>query len=121
MSRQQLETSVLGPTTRVVGRISGEGSLRIEGSVKGDLNVNGSAEIAEGGSIEGNVRAETLDIGGSLLGDGSASGPIAIRSTATVRGELRGGAISIEPGSKVSVRLETEFELDFAGNRERRR
>ena len=38
---------------------------------------------------------------------------IAVRCSATIRGELRGAEISNEPGARVSVRLETEFELDF--------
>jgi cytoskeletal protein CcmA (bactofilin family) len=120
MARHNLEVSVLGPATRVTGRVSGEGGLRVEGTLKGDLNVTGDAEIAEGGSVEGNVQADALDIGGSLLGDATARGPIAVRSGALVRGELRGSEVSIEPGSRISVRLETEFELDLGGPQRRR-
>jgi cytoskeletal protein CcmA (bactofilin family) len=115
MARHPTESSVLGPTTRIVGRVSGQGALRVEGAIRGDVQVNGEAEIAEGASVEGNVQAEALEIGGSLLGDAVARGPIAVLSGAVVRGELRGSEISIEPGSRVSVRLETEFELDFGG------
>jgi len=120
MPRSSHEISVVGATTRVTGRISGSGALRIEGTVKGDVNVNGDAEIAEGGSLEGNLQGEALDIAGSLLGDGRASGVIAVRSGALVRGDLRGSEVSIEAGARVSVRLDTEFELDF-GSAQRRR
>jgi cytoskeletal protein CcmA (bactofilin family) len=119
MARHGSEISVLGPQTRVIGRISGEGALRIEGTVRGDVAVNGPAEVAEGASIEGNVSAESLEIGGTLLGDVSSQGPVAIRSGAVVRGELRGSEISIEPGSRVSVRLDTEFELDLGPGKRR--
>jgi len=78
MARHGSEISVLGPQTRVIGRISGEGALRIEGTVRGDVAVNGPAEVAEGASIEGNVSAESLEIGGTLLGDVSSQGPVAI-------------------------------------------
>jgi cytoskeletal protein CcmA (bactofilin family) len=120
MNRPQLELSVLGPATRVTGRINGAGALRIEGTVKGDVNVRGETEIAEGGSLEGNVQGAALDIGGKLVGDAQAEGAIAVRSSAHVRGELRGAEVSIEPGARVSVRLETEFELDL-GTAQRRR
>ncbi len=120
MPRHPHEISVVGAATRVTGRISGSGALRIEGTVKGDVNVNGDAEIAEGGSLEGNLTGDALDIGGNLLGDARASSAIAVRSAAIVRGELRGAEVSIEAGARVSVRLDTEFELDF-GPAQRRR
>ena len=120
MPRHPHETSVVGPGTRITGRISGSGTLRIEGSVKGDINVNGDTELAEGASVEGNLSGESLEIAGSLLGDARASGAIAVLSSAQIRGELRGSQISIEAGARVSVRLETEFELDFGTTQKRR-
>jgi cytoskeletal protein CcmA (bactofilin family) len=113
MPRPSSDLSVLGPSTRVTGRVSGDGALRIEGSVRGDIQIGSDAEIAAGGSVEGNVAAASLDIAGTLLGDVVSGGPIAIRSGAVVRGELRGSEISIEPGSRVSVRLATDFDLDL--------
>ena len=120
MPRHPHEISVVGPGTRITGRLSGSGGLCIEGSVTGDVNVNGDTEVAAGGSVEGNLHGVGLDIGGTLFGDARASGAIAVRSTAEVRGELSAAEISIEAGARVSVRLETEFELDF-GNAQRRR
>jgi cytoskeletal protein CcmA (bactofilin family) len=120
MTRQHLALSVLGASTRVTGRINGDGALRIEGTVKGDVNVRGETEIAEGGSLEGNVQGTALDIGGNLLGDARAEGAIAVRASAQVRGELRGAQVSIEAGARVSVRLETDFELDFGAAQRRR-
>ena len=114
------ELSVVGSGTRITGRISGHGALRIEGAVKGDVNVTGDTELGETGSVEGNLSGQSLDIAGSLLGDARASGAIAVRSSAKVRGELRGAEISIEAGARVSVRLETEFELDFGTAQKRR-
>lgn len=120
MPRHPHELSVVGSGTRITGRISGSGALRIEGAVKGDINVNGDTELGEGASVEGNLYGESLDIAGSLLGDARANGAIALRSSAKVRGELRGTEISIEAGARVSVRLETEFELDFGTAPKRR-
>ena len=67
-----------------------------------------------------NVTAASLDISGTLQGDVVASGLVAIRSGAVVRGDLRGAEISIEPGSRVSVRLATDFELDLGPDAKRR-
>ena len=51
MVRHSTDVSILGPSTRVTGRVSGEGGLRVEGNLRGDVQVTGSAEIAEGGSV----------------------------------------------------------------------
>ena len=119
MARHSTEQSVLGPGTRVTGRVSGDGGVRIEGALRGDVQVTGEAEVAPGASIEGNVQAESLDVQGSLVGDVNVRGAVAIHSGALVRGELKGNEISIEPGARVSVKLDTEIELDFGSSKRR--
>jgi cytoskeletal protein CcmA (bactofilin family) len=118
VSRDQ-EVSVIGPSTRITGRVGGNGVLRIEGVVKGDVHVSGGAEVAEGGSVEGSLQAESLEVAGTLLGDATTRGPIAVRSGALVRGELRASEVSIEPGSRVSLRLDTQVELDLGSFKRR--
>jgi len=113
MPRQSSEHSVVGPSTKVVGNVSGDGSLRIEGSVRGDVQISGDVTVATGGSLEGNLAAASLDIAGTLQGDVSSRGPITIREGAVVRGELSGREVSIEPGSRVSARITNDFELDL--------
>jgi cytoskeletal protein CcmA (bactofilin family) len=120
MARHGADGSVLGARTRIVGRVGGNGAIRVEGSVEGDVEVSGPAEIASGASIEGDLAAESIDIAGRLVGDATARGPISVRAGAEVRGEMKAASISIEPGSSVDVRLETEFTLDLEPARKRR-
>ena len=88
--------------------------------MRGDVQITGDAEIAAGGNVEGNVTAASLDVTGTLLGDVTSRGPVAIRGGAVVRGDVRGSEISIEPGSRVSVRISTDFDLDLAPAAKRR-
>jgi cytoskeletal protein CcmA (bactofilin family) len=120
MARNDPRTSVVGRATRLTGRIEGEGSLRIDGGVRGGVAIDGQLEIADGGSVEGDVSGESIDVGGTLAGDATAQGVIAVRSGATVRGTLRGARVVIEPGSRVAVRIDTDFELDLPSGRRRR-
>ncbi len=105
--------SVLGPATRVTGRITGKGGLRVEGSVTGDVNVSGPAEVAEGATVEGDLGAESLDLGGSLVGNVTTKGSVVVRAGARLRGEVKGAEVAIEPGARVSIRLDTPFELNL--------
>ena len=109
--------SVLGPSTRLTGRVTGKGGLRIEGCVSGDINLSGPAEVADGATIEGELRAESLDLGGSLLGNVTPTGPIVVRAGARLRGEVKGTEVAIEPGARVSLRLDTAFELDLGSTK----
>ncbi len=112
MARHGSNISVLGHATRVTGRVSGRGGLSIEGLLRGDVVVTGPLFIGKGASVEGNVRAESLDIEGTLQGDAITEGAILVRASATVRGELKGGEISIEAGARVAVKLDTAREVE---------
>ncbi len=111
------ESSVVGAATTVNGRVSGEGGLRVEGRLNGDVSISGPLEIVSGAAVEGDVSAQSLEIAGRLAGDATASGAILVRAGADVRGDLKGKSVAIEPGSRVDVRLDTEFTLDIEGRR----
>jgi len=103
--------SVLGRGARVRGRVHGEGDLRVEGQIEGDVSVTGDLSIDEGGSIAGQVEAGSVTIFGALQGDVAARGPVAIRSTAKVTGHMGGVEVSLEEGAEFSGRIEAEFDL----------
>jgi cytoskeletal protein CcmA (bactofilin family) len=107
------ELSVLGPTTRITGRITGKGGLRIDGKVKGDVSITGPCVLSEGASVEGDFAAESLDLGGDIEGNVTTEGGIVVRQNARLRGEVKSAGVAIEPGAKVSVRLNTPFEIEF--------
>jgi cytoskeletal protein CcmA (bactofilin family) len=108
---QSTEISILGPSSRVTGRVSGKGGVRIEGKVVGSVGVTGPAEVAEGGNIEGDLNAESLDLGGNLVGNVTTTGAVVIRAGSLLHGEVKGAEVAIEPGARVSIRLDTPFEL----------
>lgn len=103
--------SLLGRGTRVRGRIHGEGALRIEGAVEGDVQVGGDLEIDEGGSVAGEVEAGAIVIAGQLTGDVAARGAVTLRATARVQGDLAGTEVILEEGAVYAGRIEAEFDL----------
>src|SRR5512138_364513 len=107
------EVSILGPSTRVTGRVTGKGGLRIEGKVEGDVNITGPAMVTEGATIDGDFAAESLDLGGVVTGNVTTTGAVIVRGGARLRGEVKSAQVAIEPGARVSVRLNTPFEIEF--------
>jgi cytoskeletal protein CcmA (bactofilin family) len=103
--------SILGRGARVRGRVGGEGDLRVEGHVEGDVSITGALSIEESGSVTGDVGAGAVVIGGSLTGDVEAQGAVTIRATARVSGKMGGAEVSIEEGASFTGRIEAEFDL----------
>ncbi len=101
----------IGASARVVGRVTGDGDLVVEGHVEGEISVRGDLTINAGGSVVSNVDAHAVVVSGSLEGDVNASGPVAVRSGARVRGDLHGTEVTLEEGAQFAGRLDCEFTL----------
>ena len=103
--------AVIGKTTRVRGRVSGDGDLLVEGLVDGDINVQGDLTIADGGRVTSNVEATTLTLRGELEGDVKARGLVRIEAGARLRGDVSGESLSLEDGAEFVGRIDAQFDL----------
>lgn len=103
--------SVLGRGTRVRGRIQGDGDLRVEGAIEGDVRVTGELLIDEGADVQGNIEAAIVTISGALTGDVTSRGGVVVRSSAKVSGNLGSPEVSLEEGAEFSGRIDADFEL----------
>jgi cytoskeletal protein CcmA (bactofilin family) len=88
--------SVLGRGTRVRGRIQGDGDLRVEGAIEGDVRVTGELLIDEGADVQGNIEAAIVTISGALTGDVTSRGGVVVRSSAKVSGNLNSLGASMQ-------------------------
>jgi cytoskeletal protein CcmA (bactofilin family) len=101
----------IGPSTRVRGRISGDGHLNVDGHVEGDIAIRGDLMVGEGASLSSNVEAQSVTVSGTVEGDLSARGQVRISAGARVRGNVRGEHVAIEEGAQFAGRLDLEFDL----------
>jgi cytoskeletal protein CcmA (bactofilin family) len=104
-------TAVLGKGLRVVGRVRGDGDLRVEADVEGDIAVTGTLQIDEAANVTGAVQADTVVVAGQLQGDALARTAITIVASGRVQGSVTAPAFSLEEGGGLEGRIEADFEL----------
>jgi cytoskeletal protein CcmA (bactofilin family) len=78
----------------VVGRIFGEGTVKVFGRVEGKLSAS-TISISEGARVEGDLVAEDLIIAGEVKGTIHAN-RVRLNSTAVVEGDIFHRTLSIE-------------------------
>jgi len=91
--------TLVAKTSHVDGEIKGAGEVRIEGTVKGKIDCSAAVIVAQGGTVEAELRAETTTIAGTLKGDAFISQRIELTSTARVKGDIRSPRILIREGA----------------------
>ncbi len=101
----------IGRTTRIVGRLTGDGDLVVEGRVEGEVTLEGHLHVAEGGVVAAPVSATDLTVEGSVDGDVEVRGAVVLRATGMVRGSIRASRVSLEEGAKFTGRIEMDVEL----------
>jgi cytoskeletal protein CcmA (bactofilin family) len=101
----------LGKGASIRGRIAGEGDLRVDGTISGDVALKGDLIVSDGAEVVADVQARAVVVEGAIEGDISATSSVAIRASARVSGAISGTSISIEEGANVSGRIDAQFDL----------
>lgn len=91
--------NLIGSGTQINGDINSTGDVRIDGTLTGNISLNGRLVIGPNGKIEGNVTCQNADISGEIKGKISVSEVLALKNTAKILGDIATGKISIEPGA----------------------
>lgn len=100
-----MAASKILPGIRIDGKLTGNADIKIEGEIYGDISLDSSIFIAEGGTAEAKIKAVNVFIAGNFTGDAEADF-IQITPTGRVKGKLRAPAISIEKGAKFTGSIE---------------
>jgi cytoskeletal protein CcmA (bactofilin family) len=107
--------SLLAAGLTIEGKIEGSGHVRIAGSFKGDVHVQGNLTIESGAKVTGGVRANTVVIGGELEGNIDAASRVELLQTGVLNGDLKAGSLTVAAGSRMRGRA--EFGWDEKGGK----
>jgi cytoskeletal protein CcmA (bactofilin family) len=99
--------SIVGPGMRVVGDCETEGTLRIEGHVKGTVRAGKAVVIGKDGSVEGDVITQDAIVGGRVTGSVVAESRLELQATCVIDGEVRARRIKLDEGGRVNGTVNT--------------
>jgi cytoskeletal protein CcmA (bactofilin family) len=108
-------SSSLSPGMTVIGKLVGEGAVKIYGRIEGELQAS-SIVICEGAQIDGDVVAKELTIAGRVKGTIHA-GKVKLQSSAVVEGDIFHRSLAIEENARfegMSRREEGQSERSSA-------
>lgn len=89
-------TTIIGKDAECNGDFSSGGSVRIDGTVNGDINVTETVILGATGVINGDIDAKVAIIGGEIIGSINAPEKTELTSTARVLGDITTKTIVID-------------------------
>lgn len=91
-------SAFLGKGTRVTGKLTFEGSVRIEGQVEGEISAHDTLTIGEGADVRAQITGTAIVIHGKVSGDIKASKRLEIRAPGKVVGNITTPVLVIHEG-----------------------
>jgi cytoskeletal protein CcmA (bactofilin family) len=113
---RRLET-IVGSDTRIAGKVSVKGTIRVDGIVEGDVEADWVV-VGETGKIHGTTRARGIVVGGSVEGNIEAAEAVELREKATMAGEIHAPKLGISEGAVFDGRARMRSEAEPAGIQE---
>jgi cytoskeletal protein CcmA (bactofilin family) len=90
---------VIGARTRILGEVTGDEDVLVEGYVEGKVRISRDLRVGPGGVVKATVEARSVIVSGELNGDCSASARVEIQSSGRLQGNIRAPRLAIAEGA----------------------
>ena len=89
--------NIIAQGTKIVGSITTNSDIRIDGELEGDLICKGKIVVGQQGNIKGNVDCTNAEVMGNINGKIIVSGTLSLKATSKIWGQIKTKILSIEP------------------------
>lgn len=96
-SSDKIET-IIGPGVILKGSLKAQSSVRVDGTVEGEIEADGNVVVGEKADIKANITAQNVTIAGLVRGNVFARGRLEITAKGKVLGDISTATLSIEEG-----------------------
>ena len=91
--------NIITSGTVIKGDVTASGDFRLDGTLEGNIQLNGKLVIGDSGVINGNVLCMNANIIGTVNGNLSVKELLSLHSSARGKGDILINKLSIEPGA----------------------
>ncbi len=91
--------NIINNGTVIKGDINATGDFRLDGTLEGNIQLNGKLVVGETGIVNGNILCVNANIIGTVNGNLSVKELLSLHVTARVKGDILINKLSIEPGA----------------------
>jgi cytoskeletal protein CcmA (bactofilin family) len=99
---QEAGLSIIGAGMRVVGDITADGVVKIEGTVVGTVRAGRQVLVGKGGEVEGDVFSREAIIGGEVRGSVRAEERVEIQASCVVHGDIAAKRLLVQEGGEIN-------------------
>lgn len=92
--------NIINAGTTVIGDLSSDGDMRIDGTVKGYLTSKARLVLGNTSKIEGDIKAVNMEVSGDVNGNIYVSELLTVKSTAKINGDIISTKLIIESGAE---------------------
>ncbi len=93
------DLSLIGAGTLIEGKIKTDGSIRVDGTLIGEIVAKASAAIGLTGTVEGGVMAKNVTIAGKVKGTVTATEKLTLEGKSITRGDIRASKLIVDEGA----------------------
>ena len=94
------DITIITHGVKLEGKISCEGSIRVDGTIQGDINSQANVTVGEQGEVSGQVSGQMIIIGGKVTGMINAKDKLTLESKANLKGDVFTKILVVEAGAR---------------------
>jgi cytoskeletal protein CcmA (bactofilin family) len=92
------EVTIVGATAKLDGNVVSAGSLRIDGTVKGQINADGDVTLSAQSQVEADIRAQNVSVAGRFKGNILVKGKAHLARGGRIDGNITSKTLVVEEG-----------------------
>jgi cytoskeletal protein CcmA (bactofilin family) len=94
------DITIISSGVKLEGKITSGGSIRVDGTILGDVVTQGNVTVGEHGDVNGQINAGIIAIGGKVVGSVNAKEKLVLESKANLKGDIFTKILVVEAGAK---------------------
>lgn len=100
MNGESEDITIISNGVKVEGKITSSGSIRVDGTIQGDIISQANVTVGEHGEVTGQINAGVVTIGGKVSGSINGKEKIVMEGKANLKGDIFTKILVVEAGAR---------------------